>query len=285
MSIVVTGATGQLGRLVVQSLLERGIPAEEIIAIGRNIGNLAGLADRGVTVRRADYTDPASLVTAFGGAEKVLLISSSELGQRLDQHRNAVDAAVAAGVSLLAYTSIAHADSTRLLLAQDHRATESLIRASGLPFVLLRDSWYLENYTSQLPGALEKGVVLGAAGDGLISAAARADYAAAAAAVLAEQGHAGAVYELGGDDAFTMTEYAAEVSRLSGKPVVYKNLSVEEYEAMLTGFGLPPAAAAVYADSDAGVARGELHVTTGDLSRLIGRPTTSLTEAVAAALG
>jgi len=284
MSIVVTGATGHLGRLTVEALLARGVEAEQIVAVGRNAARLAELAVRGVTVRRADYTDPASLKEAFVGAERALLISGSEPGQRIPQHRNVVDAAKDAGVDLIAYTSVLRADTTPLLLTADHKATEEYIRESGLPFVLLRNSWYIENYTSQIPAALENGVIIGAAGEGRISGATRGDYAAATTAALTDDAHAGQVFELGGDQDFTMAEYAAVLSDASGKTVVYQDLPTDEYVKTLVGFGLPEAAAEVYADADAGVARGDLFVETGDLSRLIGRPTTSMADAVAAAL-
>jgi NAD(P)H dehydrogenase (quinone) len=284
MSLVVTGATGHLGRLAVEALLGRGVAADQIVATGRNTDKLADLAARGVTVRTADYTDPASLVAAFAGADKVLLISSSEVGQRAVQHRNAVDAAREAGVSLLAYTSILRADTSTLVLAPEHKATEEYIRESGVPFVFLRNGWYTENWTGQVATAVEHGVVLGAADGGRVSAATRADYAAAAAAVLTGEGHEGKAYELGGDEAFTLDEYAAEVARQSGKPVAYQNLSEQEYATTLAGYGLPQPVAEMLADSDAGIARGELLTETGDLSRLAGRPTTPLSKAVADAL-
>jgi NAD(P)H dehydrogenase (quinone) len=285
MSIVVTGATGHLGRLVVESLLERGVPAGQIVAAGRSIDKLNDLADRGVQVKHIDFTQPETLAEAFAGADKVLLVSSSEVGQRAAQHRNAIAAAREAGVGLLAYTSIAKADTTQMLLAAEHRETEEAIRESGIPFVLLRNGWYAENYTDQLTVTLQHGAVLGSAGDGRVSAATRADFADAAAAVLAGDGHAGNVYELGGDEAFTLPELAAEVSRQSGTEVVYRDLPFEEYKQVLVGVGLPEPAAAVFADSDLGIARGDLLIDSGDLSRLIGRPTTPLAAAVTRALG
>jgi NAD(P)H dehydrogenase (quinone) len=284
MSIVVTGATGHLGHLAVEALLERGVPAVEITATGRNIDALADLAARGVTLRHADYNDPASLKNAFADADKVLLVSSSEVGQRAPQHRNVLDVIRETGVSLLAYTSIPNAEHNQILLAAEHKVTEGYIRDSGLPYVFLRNCWYTENYTDQLPVVLQHGVVLGAAGEGRVSAVPRADYAAAAAVVLTEDGHAGRIYELGGDDAFTMTEYAAEVSRQVGKPITYHDLPAQEYADTLAKFGVAEPMAGVLADADAGVARGDLLVTTGDLSRLIGRPTTALSTAIAAAL-
>jgi NAD(P)H dehydrogenase (quinone) len=284
MSIVVTGATGHLGRLVVEALLDRGVPAGEIVAAGRDTGRIADLADRGVVVRRIDFAEPASVAAAFAGADRVLLVSSSEVGQRAEQHRNAIDAARAAGVTLLAYTSIAQADTTTMLLAAEHQATEAYLRDSGVPFTLLRNGWYLENYTAQLPTVLEHGAILGSAGEGRVSAATRADYAAAAAAVLTTEGQAGRVYELGADEAFTLAELAAEITRQTGTTVAYRDLPVAEYTQVLVGAGLPEAAATVFADSDLGIARGELFVDSGDLGRLIGRPTTSLAGGLAAAL-
>src|SRR3954447_22042648 len=225
MSIVVTGATGHLGRLVVEALLARGVPAQEIVATGRRVETLADLTDRGVVVRHADYTDPASLRAAFDGAEKLLLVSGSEVGQRVAQHGNAIAAARDAGVRLIAYTSITRADTSTLQLAQEHRATEEALAASGVPHVLLRNSWYLENYTAQLPAYLQHGIV-GAAGTGQVSAATRADYAEAAAAVLATEGHDGAVYELRGAP-FTMEDLAAAVSAATGRTVAYTDVPVE----------------------------------------------------------
>ncbi len=282
MSIVVTGATGHLGRLTVEALLRRGVPADQIVAAGRRVETLDDLAARGVTVRRADFTDPQSLRQAFAGAEKLLLVSSSEVGQRTRQHVHAIDAAKDAGVSLLAYTSIPKADSSTLLLAQEHKATEESLAASGVPYVLLRNGWYIENYTGQLPIYLAHGIA-GAAGDGRVSAATRADFAEAAAAVLVEDGHAGATYELGGQ-AFTMTELAQVVSDAAGKPVSYTDMPVEQYAQVLVGAGLPEPVAAVLADGDRGVADGELLVDTADLEKLLGRPATPLTDAVKAAV-
>ena len=282
MSIVVTGATGHLGRLVVEALLARGVPAQEIVATGRRVETLADLTNRGVVVRRADYTDPASLRAAFDGAEKLLLVSGSEVGQRVAQHENAIAAAKDAGVRLIAYTSIPKADTSTLLLAQEHRATEQALAASGIPFVLLRNSWYLENYTPQLPVYLEHGIV-GAAGSGRVSAATRADYAEAAAAVLSTEGHEGAVYELGGAP-FSMDDLAAAVSAATGRTVTYTDVPVEQYQQILVGAGVPEGAAAVFADGDRGLAEGELLVEGNDLEKLIGRTPTSLADALAAAV-
>jgi NAD(P)H dehydrogenase (quinone) len=283
MSYVITGATGNLGRLVVESLLDRGIRADTIVATGRDLSRLADLADRGVQTRTADYNDPDSLRAAFAGAEKVLLVSGTEPGRRVELHRNVINAAKAAGARLIAYTSISNADHTDILLAQDHRATEQLLAESEVPFALLRNNLYLEVYTAQLPIYLEHGAVLGSARDGRLSAATRADLAEAAAAILATD-QPKQVYELAGDDAFTFEELAATISQVSGQQVIYRDLPVEAYTQALAGAGLPEIMAAVLADSHRGIARGDLHVTSGDLSRLLGRPTTSMPDAVRAAV-
>jgi len=284
MSLVVTGASGHLGRLTVQALLDRGVPADTIVATARSIERLDDLAAVGVDVRPADYTDPQSLKEAFAGADRILLVSSSEVGARVDQHRNVVEAARDAGVDLLAYTSIPRADTTALLLAADHAATERLVVDSGLPYVFLRNSWYLENYTAQLATTLAHKAVLGSAGSGRVSAAVRADYAAAAAAVLTEDGPRRHAYELGGDTAFTLAEYAATLSALVGEPIAYVDQAPADYEAFLESAGVPQPMAHVLADSDVGIARGDLLVESGDLRRLIGRPTVGLEDALRAAL-
>jgi NAD(P)H dehydrogenase (quinone) len=278
MTIVVTGATGHLGRLAVEALLARDVPAKQIVAVGRNIDKLTDLAARGVTVRRADYADPASLADAFAGAERLLLVSGSEVGQRTVQHANAIAAAKTAGVALIAYTSILRADTSTMLLAQEHLATERELAASGVPFVLLRNGWYLENYTERLETFLAHGIA-GSAGSGRVSAATRRDYAEAAVAVLVEEGHAGAVYELGGA-AFTLPELASAVSTSTGAPVSYTDLPVQAYEQVLVEAGLPPAMAHILADSDRGVAEGELYIDSAQLQRLIGRPAATLAQAL-----
>jgi len=282
--IVVTGATGKLGRLVIEALIRRGIDPSQIVAAGRSAERLDELASRGLRVAKIDYADPESLRSAFAGADQVLLVSGPELGQRVRLHGNAIDAARSAGVGRLAYTSIAHAESSSLLLAQEHRGTEELLAASGLPYVLLRNSWYVELYTEPLATTLANGVIVGSAGDGEVSAATRADYAEAAAAVQAAGGRESATYELGGDEAFTLPEVAAEITVQSGTTVAYKDLPTADYQQALVGFGLPAELAAVLADADRGLAAGDLRVDTGDLSRLIGRPTTTLAEAVAVGL-
>lgn len=280
--IIVTGATGKLGRHVIEGLLAK-VPASQIVAAVRDPAKAADFAARGVQVRRADYSKPETLDAAFAGAEKVLLISGSEVGQRVAQHQAVVNAAKKAGAKLIAYTSILRANSSRMALAAEHKATEELIRASGVPFVFLRNGWYFENYTENLAPALAHGALLGSAGEGRIAAATRADYAAAAVAVLTGSGHENKVYELAGDTPFTMAELAAEVSRQAGKPIVYKDLPAQQYQGILVGAGVPAGFAEILADSDVGVSRGDLNDTTGDLRRLIGRPTTSVADAVAVA--
>ncbi|MFL5263386.1 MAG: SDR family oxidoreductase [Anaeromyxobacteraceae bacterium] len=281
--IVVTGASGHLGRLVVEGLLKK-VPAAEIVAAVRSPDKAKDLAARGVAVREADYTRPDTLDLALAGAEKVLLISSNEVGKRAEQHAAVVSAARRARVALLAYTSILRADTSKLALAAEHKATEDAIRAAGLPHAFLRNSWYIENYTENLAPALEHGAIFGCAGDGRIAAATRSDYAAAAVAVLTAPGAVKPVYELAGDQRFTMGELAAEVARAAGKAIVYKDVPPAEYRAVLTGAGLPGPYADLLVDSDLGIARGELDDASGELSRLIGRPTTPLADAIAAAL-
>lgn len=285
MPIVVTGATGQLGRLTVEALLRRGIPAADIIATGRDIAGIKDLADRGITVRRGDFADTDGLAEAFAGADRLLLISASvPVGERVANHRRVIDAAASAGVSLVAYTSTTHADTATTVIGATHSETEAYLRDRGIPSVLLRNGWYLENYTSQLPQILQNGAVVGAAGEGRISAASRADYAEAAAVVLTTEGHTGAVYELGGDESFTLTELAAAISAAAGKQVTYADLPVADFAQVLDAAGLPAELAEVLADADRGMNRGEMYTDSGDLRRLIGRPPVTLAEALAAAL-
>ena len=280
--IAVTGATGHLGQLTISALLKQGVPSQEIVALVRDPAKAEALAAQGVQVRQADYTQPQTLDAAVTGVSHLLLISSSDFNDRVGQHRNVVDAAVQAGVKLLAYTSLLRADTSAMILAGDHKATEELIGASGLPFVFLRNGWYLENYNPAQ--AAQLGVIAGSAGEGRVNAAARADYAAAAATVLSQPGHENAVYELGGDHAFTLAELAAEVQAQTGRPVSYQDMPQQAYAEMLRGVGLPAALADVLADSDAQLAQGGLYTDRHDLSRLIGRPTTTLAEGVRAAL-
>ncbi|MEJ8321866.1 SDR family oxidoreductase [Kosakonia sacchari] len=277
--IALTGATGQLGQFVVEELLKT-VAAKEIVAIVRNPAKAEALSKQGVLVRQADYGDQAALTQALAGVDKLLLISSSEVGQRAAQHRNVINAAKAAGVKFIAYTSLLHADKSPLGLHVEHVETENMLADSGIPYALLRNGWYSENYLASAPAALAHGVFIGAAGDGKIASATRADYAAAAARVISEEGHAGKVYELAGDNGWTLTELAALLSKASGKNVVYQNLSETDFAAALKGAGLPDWLATMLADSDAGAAKGGLFDDSKTLSKLIGRPTTTIEKSV-----
>lgn len=284
--LLVTAASGQLGRLVIEALLE-SVPASRIVAGVRDTNGDAAqaFAAKGVEVRAADYADPASLKAAFAGIDRLLLISSNAIGARIAQHRNAIEAARQAGVSLVAYTSILHADTTPLALAGEHKQTEAALRESGVPFALLRNGWYTENYAASIPPALAHGVFLGSAGEGRIASAARADYARAAAAVLtSSEDQAGRIYELAGDDAYTLKQFAETIASLSGKAVAYQNLPETEFKAALIGAGLPEGFAGLLADSDAGAAKDCLFDDSRQLSTLTGRPTTPYATTIAAAL-
>jgi NAD(P)H dehydrogenase (quinone) len=280
MKIAITGATGQLGRLVVEKLQTK-VPAEQIVALVRNPAKAAGL---GVEAREADYAQPEALEAALTGVDKLLLISSSEVGQRAVQHKNAIEAAKKAGVKHLIYTSVLHADTSPLSLADEHRTTEADLKASGIPCTILRNGWYTENYTGSIGGALAGGAFIGSAREGRISSATRGDFADAAVAVLTGEGHEGKTYELAGDESYTLAELAAEISRQSGKAIPYKDLSVADYAAALTGFGLPAGFAQGLASWDADAANGALYDNGQQLSQLIGHPTTPLATAVADAL-
>lgn len=280
--ILVTGSSGHLGRLVVERLLAR-VPASQIVAGARNLDKVRDLGERGVTLRVVDYAKPETVTAALEGVDKVLLISGNE-AERFKHHQAVVDAAKAAGVKLLAYTSVLKADSAKHLLAVDHIATEKAIRAAGVPFVFLRNGWYNENYSETLAASLPHGVTFGAAGNGKVSTAARSDFAEAAAVVLTGDGHAGKVYELAGDRAFTRAEIAAEVARISGKPFAYVDQPEAEYAGTLEKLGIPAGFAAMLASSDAGIARGELVDDGGELRALIGHPTVPLADSIAAAL-
>lgn len=281
MTIVITGATGKLGRHVLDVLVERGVAAREIVAAGRSVEKLNDYAAKGVKVVAMDYDDRASVTAALAGADKVLLIASSEVGKdRPAQHRTVIEAAKEEGVELLAYTSAPKADSSPGILAVDHKATEDILADAGVPYALLRNGYYFENWTDQIQGTLAQGVLLGAAGEGRVSAATRRDLAEAAVAVLLGEDQAGRVYELGGDTAFTLTEFAAAITAATGTTVVYNNLAASEYVATLTSFGLPEPLAELLADSDKGLARGDMLVEGDDLRTLIGRPTTTPVDAV-----
>ncbi|ARF79019.1 SDR family oxidoreductase [Kitasatospora aureofaciens] len=279
---VVTGATGQLGRLVVEGLLAR-VPASEVAVAVRSAGKATDLAARGVDVRVVDYDEPRTLAGAFAAGDRVLLISGSEVGRRVPQHRAVVEAARTAGVALLAYTSILGTATFRL--AEEHKATEELILASGLPYAFLRNGWYTENYLADAAGTVARGVVPGSAGDGRVATAPRRDYADAAVAVLLDGSEQNRAYELSGDAAWSLPELAAELAKASGEPVGHRDVTPAEHLDVLVGAGLPQGFAEALVDVDAGIARGELAGTPGDLARLIGRPTVPLAESVRAALG
>lgn len=279
MTVAITGATGQLGRLTIAKL-KTLLPAGQIVALARSPEK----ADLGVETRAFDYDRPETLAPALAGVERLLLISSSEVGKRAPQHRAVIEAAKAAGVREIVYTSLLHADRSPLSLAAEHVETEAALAESGIPHTILRNGWYAENYTGSIPSALQHGALIGAAGAGRVSGAARADYAEAAARVLAEGGHAGQTYELAADDAWTLADLAAEVSRQSGRDIPYVDLPEAEYAAALVKAGLPEGLAAAIAGWDADAAQGALFDDGRALSRLIGRPTTPLADVVRAAL-
>ncbi|MCW2285298.1 NAD(P)H dehydrogenase (quinone) [Rhodoblastus acidophilus] len=281
MTIAITGATGQLGRLVIAALKTRS-PAAQTIALARSPEKAA---DLGVETRAFDYSKPDAQTAALAGVDTLLLISSSEIGQRAAQHRHVIAAAKAAGVSRLVYTSLLRADSSPLSLAEEHRDTEQAIKASGLDFTILRNGWYSENYTGSVGPAVAAGAFIGSAGNGRIASAARKDYAEAAAIVLTSAGHSGRVYELAGDAAYTLTELAAEISRQTGKAIPYKNLPEADYAAALVGAGLPEFFARAIASWDVAAAQGALFDEGRALSTLLGHPTTPIAASVKQALG
>ncbi|HJQ34125.1 MAG TPA: SDR family oxidoreductase [Pyrinomonadaceae bacterium] len=277
MTIAITGATGQLGRLVVEKLKAK-VPASEIVALARTPEKASGL---GVEAREADYERPETLERALKGVDTLLLVSSNEVGKRAAQHRNVIEAAKKAGVGRVVYTSLLHADTSPLDLAEEHLATEGALKASGLAFTILRNGWYTENYTGSIAGALAGGAFIGSAGEGRVSSATREDFAEAAVAALVGEGHEGKTYELAGDDAWTLSDLAAEISKQTGREIPYKNLPESDYAAALKGFGVPEAWAGAIAGWDTGASRGALYDEGRQLSALIGRPTTPLSTAVA----
>ncbi len=272
----ITGATGQLGRLVVENL-KRKVAAENIVALVRTPEKAS---DLGIEARTFDYEKPESLAEALQGIDHLLLISGNEVGKRRQQHENVINAAQQAGVKWIIYTSLLHADRSTLSLAEEHKATEDALKASGIAYTILRNGWYTENYTGSVPGAVKAGVLLGSAGEGKISSATREDFAEAAAVVLTSENQEGKVYELAGDNYFTLTDLAAEISRQTGKEIPYKNLPETEYAEMLKSFGLPEGMAKVIASFDTGAANNDLFDDSKQLSRLIGRPTTPLAQVV-----
>ena len=280
MNIAITGATGQLGRLVIENLKKK-VPATDIVALVRTP---AKATDLGVAARAFDYTRPEQLAPALAGIDTLLLISSSEVGQRAAQHANVITAAQQAGVRQIVYTSLLHADTSPLNLAAEHNETEAALKASGIAHTLLRNGWYTENYTASVPAALANSAFYGSAGQGRIASAPRADYAEAAAVVLSSSGHAGKVYELAGDEAYTLADLAAELSRQTGRSIPYVDLPEAEYAAALKAAGLPEGLADGLASWDIGASKGGLFDEGHTLSKLLGRPTTPLSTLVAQAL-
>ncbi|WP_435743001.1 SDR family oxidoreductase [Microbacterium sp. PMB16] len=279
MTILVTGATGNLGRLIIASLLERGVDPQSIVAGARDV---AKAADLGVRVAQLDYTEPATIAAALEGVDSLVLVSGSEVGQRVAQHQAVIEAAKAAGVSKFVYTSAPKATTSDLVLAPEHKATEELIAAAGLPAVILRNNWYTENYAADLSRAAETGVVAAGVGDGRVASASRKDFAEAVAVVLLEDGHVGETYELGGDVAWNYGELAAAISEVVGRPVRYEALTAEEQGAALESAGLDAGTVGFVVALDAGIRGGALADTDGTLARLIGRPTTPLVEGLRA---
>jgi NAD(P)H dehydrogenase (quinone) len=284
MTIVVTGATGHLGHLIVEALLRDGVAPSDIVAGGRNLAKLDDLAAQGVRVATIDYNDPQTLTDALAGADTLMLVSASEPGKRVAQHKVAVDAAVAAGVTRIVYTSAPHATTSNLILAPEHKGTEELIAASGIPATILRNGWYTENYVRSVPQIVESGALVSSVGDGLVSSASRKDYADAAAVVLTTSGHEGKIYELSGDVAWSQAELAATIAEITGKNVAYTPVSTEQHAAILRSAGLDEGTVGFVTTLDANTRDGLIGETSGDLSKLIGRPTTPLAEGLAAAL-
>jgi NAD(P)H dehydrogenase (quinone) len=283
-TFAVTGATGHLGRLAVTTLLDRGVPAGDVVAVVRDSDKAQSLAAQGVQVRVADYTRPDTLVPALAGVDRLLLVSSNAVGQREAHHRNAIEAAKAAGVQRIVYTSLLHADTSTTPLGVEHRATEQMLSESGLASVVLRNGWYVENYTDQLPQYLAAGAIIGAAGDARVAAAPRSDYAAAAAAALLDDTAESAVYELGGP-AFSLPDLAAALSEVGGHELPYRDVSLEDFRAGLLAAGLDAGTADFVTALENGTARGELDVDTTDLEHLLGRPATDLRTALKDLLG
>ena len=282
--ILVTGASGHLGHLVIQELLKT-VPASQIVAGARNLAKVQDLAASGIQLRELDYDRPDTIQKAVGGVTRILLISASEVGKRVAQHKNVIEVVKQlSGLQLFAYTSILRTDNSPLMLAEEHRATEQLIQDAKLPYVFLRNGWYSENYTENLAPVLQHGAVVGAAKDGKFSFASRLDYATAAAKILSSDGHAGKVYELAGDVAFTLTEYAALVAKESGKSIVYQDMTEADFKSLLINVGLPDVVAGMLSNSDVAASKGALFDDSKTLSKLIGRPTTPLAESIKAGI-
>jgi NAD(P)H dehydrogenase (quinone) len=284
MTIVVTGATGHLGHLIVEALLRDGVAPSDIVAGGRNLGKLDDLAAKGVRIATIDYNDPSTLTAVLAGADTLMLVSASEPGKRVEQHKAAIDAAVAAGVTRIVYTSAPRATTSHLILAPEHKGTEELIAASGIPSTILRNGWYTENYVRSVPQLTATGELVSSVGDGRVASASRKDYADAAAAVLTTDGHEGKVYELSGDAAWSQADLAAAISEVTGTTVTYVPKTTEEHAAILKSAGLDEGTIFFVTTLDSNTRDGLLAETSGDLARLIGRPTTPLKDGLAAAL-
>jgi NAD(P)H dehydrogenase (quinone) len=282
MSTLVTGTSGRLGRHVVKALLARGARPASIVATARNVAAIAELTSFGVRTAELDYNRPDTIESALHDVDAVLLVSSSEMGNRVAQHRNVIEAAVKAGVSKLVYTSAPRATTSPLVVNPEHKGTEETIAELGVPAVILRNGWYTENYAQHLAYAAQTGILVASAGAGRVASASRIDYAEAAAVVLLEDGHVGSVYELAGDVAWDFQELAAAMSEVLGRPVQYTPLTTEEHLAALQAAGLDPALAGFLTAVDANIRDGLLAVTDGTLSRLIGRPTTPLVDGLRA---
>ncbi len=283
MSYIVTAASGQLGALIVDALLARGAEPSSIVATARDTTKIASLADRGVTTATLDYSKPETIAAALGAGDVVVLVSSDAVGQRVPQHTAVIDAAKAAGVARIVYTSAPHADDTTLILAPEHKATEEHLRASGVPFTILRNGWYTENYAGEVGKARQSGEITASVGDGRVASASRKDYAEAAAVALLDDTTAGKTFELSGDHAWNFSELAEAISGIIGSPVSYRALTPEEHAEQLTGFGLDEGTVGFVVALDGNIREGLLAETSGDLARLIGRPTTPLAEGLAAA--
>lgn len=276
MKIGITAATGQLGNIVVEELKKR-VPAENIVALVRNTGKAASL---GVEAHYFDYSKPETMGDSLAGIDRLLLISGSEIGQRVEQHNNVIQAAKEAGVKWITYTSVLHADTSILSLAPEHVETEKILKESGIEYTILRNGWYSENYTASIPGAIGGGAFLGSAGNGKISSAARADYAEAAAIILSDETYKGNVYELAGDEYYTLESLATEISKQTGKNIPYNNLPEEEYANILKNIGLPEGLAIGLANWDVSASEDALFDDSKQLSEILGRPTTPIADSI-----
>ena len=284
MSYIVTATSGHLGRLIVEALLARGAAPDSIVATARNVDKLSALAALGVRTAVLDYSKPETVTAVVEPGDVLMLVSGSEVGQRVPQHTAVIAAAQAAGVGRIVYTSAPKATTSALLLAPEHKATEEFLIASGVPFTILRNGWYTENYTGEIEKARQSGEIVASVGDGRVASASRADYADAAAAAILDDSLAGQTFELSGDHAWDFAELAATIGTLIGSPVTFRNLAPAEHAELLTSFGLDTGTVGFVVGLDANIRDGLLGETSGDLARLIGRPTTPLAEGLAASL-